>query len=388
MLERAVLIYECLVDVLEASSPRFAANDAKLNGSIQAAIVNAIFDSPTANVWTCPSNSSCAWKPAATLGVCSFCTNVTAETERDCSQEKSYSGTVCNYTTPSNFTLQSISFGLSTAANYMTRLNTTVRTTTVVDKGEIISFATLLLDWSGSLDIHECSLFWCAKVFSDATAQGPSFSVHADEYPLVAKGEWLGPVDNPYLIYEAQSGFPATLNSTFTIEHTNAEVLSNFLLSVLNTGSVIEYLFGGGLSSDFTLGPAMMNNPSTPYMSDNIATSLTNTLRNLTTDYITQNLGDSAVQIQYIQVRWEWLTFPATIVLLGILLLLTTMIQSYREKAPVWKCSSLALLFHPLQGWESRDMSDTSKNEMKKCAKGMRGQLSQSADASLRIIKA
>jgi hypothetical protein len=370
-------------------SLRSGGSDGNLNSSVQAAIVNAIFDSPTVNVWTCPSNSSCVWATAATLGVCSSCTNVTAETEKYCPKVQSYSPKVCDYTTPSNFTLQSISFSASADSNYMTRINTTARTTTTTDKGGIMSFATLLLDPSGSMDVHECSLSWCAKTFSDVTAQGSSFSVHVDYYPLNAKSNWIGPFGNPFVIYEAPSGFPTSLNSTFTVQVTNAMALSNFLVSVLNTGSLIEYAFGqSGFSSTFTLGPAIMNNPSTPYMADSIATSLTNTLRNLTTDYITHNLGDSAVQIQYIRVRWEWLALPASIVLLGILLLLTTMIESHRNKALVWKCSSLALLFHPLQGWDTGDITHTSKKEMDKCAKEMRGQLSQSDDAVLRIIKA
>lgn len=371
--------------------------DAQLNASIQAAVVNAIFDSPATNSWTCPSNSSCTWETFATLGVCSECTNVTSETEQDCpapgSAEENkamidwQSGTVCNYTTPSNFTLQSHVFTANPQISFMTRINTTARTGS--KDGEISGFATLRLDWDGSLDIHECSLLWCAKIFPDATAQGPSFSVQVDDYHLKATGDYEGPSGSGYSVYEAQDGFPTLLNTTFTIQYYNGQALSSFLVNALNTGSFTEYLYqDGGSSNTFTLALAMMNNPSTPYMADNIATSLTNTIRNLTTDYITHNPGDSIVQIQYIQVRWEWLALPATIVLLGILLLLTTMIQSHREKALVWKCSSLALLFHPLQGWESRDLSDISKREMKKCAKGMRGQLSQSDDVGLRIIKA
>jgi hypothetical protein len=383
----------------------FASTDVNLNASIQAAIINAIFDNPTANIWTCPPNSSCVWETSATLGVCSSCTNVTAETEVNCPDEDSLSymaeavdassGIVCNYTTPSNFTLQSHDFNMDPDMRFLTRMNTTTtwtsqtNQTTSNDSAEIIGFATLLLDQDQSFDIHECSLSWCAKVFRDATAQGSLFSVHLDDYPLNYEGYWLGPVQQAYGVYEAQSGFPTSLNSTFTVQGSNAQDLSEFLANVLATGSVTEYFYQSvGPSDTFKLGDAMMKNPSTLYMADSIAISLTNAIRNLSSDYISHNLGDSAVQIQFISVRWKWLAFPASIVLLGILLLLTTMIQSHRENALVWKCSTLALLFHPLQGWNDREMARTSKKEMDKCAKGMRGQLSQSDDAGLRIIKA
>jgi len=297
---------------------------------------------------------------------------------------------VCNYTTPSNFFLQTHSMS-SIQEQVKTRITTTARSAGLPASNDsgIVSFATLVQGWYVPLDIHECSLSWCAKVFLNAIAEGSRFSVHVDDYPLNLTGTWQGQIGSGYSVYEAQSDFPATLNSTFTIQYYNDQALSNFLVSVLDTGSFTQFDFqDDGESNTFTLGFAMMSNPSIPYMADNIAASLTNTIRNLSTDYIIHNLGDSTFQIQYILVRWEWLAFPATIVLLGILLLLTTMTQSHRAKALVWKCSSLALLFHPLQGWETQDMADTSRKAMDKCAKGMRGQLSQGDDAGLRIVKA
>lgn len=74
-------------------------------------------------------------------------------------------------------------------------------------------------------------------------------------------------------------------------------------------------------------------------------------------------------------------------ILLGLLLLLITMVESHRAKALVWKCSPLALLFHPLEGWTNGEMNHSSKREMKKTAKKMRGQLLPSDDIGLRIVK-
>lgn len=372
----------------------YSSINVQLNSSIQAAIVNAIFDSPTANSWNFPSNASCEWKTAATLGVCSSCTNVTAQTEKKCPEDQTHlnldTGLVCNYTTPSNFFLQTRHLA-GPQVQFITRIATTARSIglpTSNDSG-IVGFATLVQGWNVPLDIHECSLSWCAKVFLDATAEGSRFSVQVDDYPLDLTGVWQGSTDVGYSVYVAGPGYPSSLNSTFTIQVWNEQALSNFLVSVLDTGSFTQFDFqDGGESDTFTLGFAMMSSPSVTYMADNIAASLTNTIRNFTTDNILHNLGDSTFQIQYILVRWEWLAFPAAIVLLGILLLVITIIQSYRDKALVWKCSSLALLFHPLQGWETQDMADTSRKAMDKCAKDMRGQLSQSENAGLRIIKA
>lgn len=171
----------------------------------------------------------------------------------------------------------------------------------------------------------------------------------------------------------------------------NLETLAEFLTGLLNTGSVTQY---AGIQADsaelFSIGTAILSNPSIPYMALNIADGLTNTVRNLTNltnDYIIQNHGDSTVQVQYIHVRWAWLSLPASIILLGLLLLLITMVESHRAKALVWKCSPLALLFHPLDGWTNEEMNHSSKREMEKCAKSMRGQLLPGDDVGLRIVK-
>ncbi|THW43298.1 hypothetical protein D6D21_05429 [Aureobasidium pullulans] len=123
------------------------------------------------------------------------------------------------------------------------------------------------------------------------------------------------------------------------------------------------------------------------HVANDIATSLTNAIQNLTTDDTIQQSGDSIYQVQYIQVQWIWLAFPATVVLLGLLLLLATMVQSHLDKALVWKYSPLALLFHPLQGWNDDDLDHVSKHEMEKSAKGMRGQLMQGDNSGLRIVR-
>ena len=55
-----------------------------------------------------------------------------------------------------------------------------------------------------------------------------------------------------------------------------------------------------------------------------------------------------------LSVRWPWLTFPAVLVLLTVIFFVAMMINTRptRGRAPIWKSSLLALLFH---GFEPRD---------------------------------
>ncbi|KAH0381996.1 hypothetical protein KCU92_g6597, partial [Aureobasidium melanogenum] len=368
-------------------------SDLTLDTQTQAAIVNSIFGVPSANPFTCLTNSDCSWNDTVTLGVCPTCDNVTSIAKVNCSgpEQQPY---ICNYTTPGGFALQTSFFDTSAIQQYGTRLDTAAQTNYSAET-ELMKFATIV---KGGLyditpEIFECTLSWCAKVYQNITAQGASLFAQTNDYPLSFKGNWFeGSGDQAaYAVYEAGSGFPASLNATFTIQVANLETLAKFLTGLLNTGSVTQY---AGIQADsaelFSIGTAILSNPSIPYMALNIADGLTNTIRNLTNltnDYIIRHHGDSTVQVQYIHVRWAWLSLPASIILLSLLLLLITMVESHRAKALVWKCSPLALLFHPLQGWTNGELEHNSKSEMEKCAKSMRGQLLPGDDVGLRIVK-
>ncbi|KAG9610557.1 hypothetical protein KCU77_g2609, partial [Aureobasidium melanogenum] len=367
-------------------------SDLTVDTQTQAAIVNSIFGVPSANPYTCLTNSSCSWDDAVTLGVCSLCTNVTSATTMSCSSPDQI-GYFCNYTTPGGYAFQTSSDNDGETSQYTTRLNTSTQTNHSAEAA-LIGFATVVEGlFDRTPDITECTLSWCAKVYRNITAQGSSFFAQIEEHPLSYKGYWFEQSTNDpvYEMYEASPGFPTSFNATFTLQAANTNSLSTFLNGLLSTGSVMQYT--GEQPDDaytFSIGTAMLSNPSISYMADNIAAGLTNTIRNLTNltnDYIIQNHGDSTVQVQYIHVRWAWLSLPASIVLLGLLLLLITMTESRRANALIWKCSPLALLFHPLQGWTNRELDHRSKDEMEKCAKSMRGQLLPGDDVGLRIVK-
>jgi hypothetical protein len=357
----------------------------------QAAIFNAFLDNPSFHTQFCPANSSlCSWNDTSTLGICSACTNVTLATNSSCTPDQT-AGTTCNYTTPSGFTLQGYLFETSEEERWATRINTTARRGSETSS-TLVDFATLTQNWTSLSNITECSLSWCAKVYRNATTQNSLFSVDIDQYPLEYLGYYPVEVDTgidvAYNGLKTGDGFPSSMNGTFTIQSGNSDSLSKFLVTLLNAGTFLEYELSGGQENKFSLGTVMLGNPSTEYMANNIATSLTNVIQNITTGKAIQNRGYSTFAVQHIQVRWIWLSFPATIVLLGVLLLLLTMLQSHLSKAPVWKCSPLALLFHPLQGWSQEELNHASKREMERRAKGMRGQLLESEHVGVRIIKA
>ncbi|KAI9794806.1 MAG: hypothetical protein M1816_002934 [Peltula sp. TS41687] len=81
----------------------------------------------------------------------------------------------------------------------------------------------------------------------------------------------------------------------------------------------------------------------------NIAQRMTDSIRNGRN--ATRAEGTAFMQESYVHVRWSWLAFPAGLLLASAGVLVMCILYSKRRKIVLWKSSSLALLFHYLDGW-------------------------------------
>lgn len=48
----------------------------------------------------------------------------------------------------------------------------------------------------------------------------------------------------------------------------------------------------------------------------------------------------------YVRVRWAWLSYPAAVIVLSLLYLISTIIETTHREVAIWKSSNLAMLFH------------------------------------------
>ncbi|KAK5958482.1 hypothetical protein OHC33_000325 [Knufia fluminis] len=78
--------------------------------------------------------------------------------------------------------------------------------------------------------------------------------------------------------------------------------------------------------------------------------------------------GQAISMLPFVTVRWYWLTLPALLNLLVLLFLVLTMIATREQKAPLWKSSTLALLFHGLEDDEIRISNAETVSEMNQAA--------------------
>ena len=72
--------------------------------------------------------------------------------------------------------------------------------------------------------------------------------------------------------------------------------------------------------------------------------------------------GTVSYEHVYVSVRWPWLAFSAVLILLTIVFLLLTIIDSTRHDVAVWKSSPIPLLFYGL---------DEKETERLRAAKGL-----------------
>lgn len=68
-------------------------------------------------------------------------------------------------------------------------------------------------------------------------------------------------------------------------------------------------------------------------------------------------------------------------------LLFTSMIFSAERSRAIWKSSSIATLFHGLQGWQKDDLMRDRVEEIENDAKNMRVKLQRDEDGHLALLR-
>jgi hypothetical protein len=77
----------------------------------------------------------------------------------------------------------------------------------------------------------------------------------------------------------------------------------------------------------------------------NIGISLNN---NQAANWVEEFSGYTVVDETYVRVRWRWIVLPVTLQVLSLVLFISTIIQSKRLGAPIWKSSILAAIYHSI----------------------------------------
>ena len=89
----------------------------------------------------------------------------------------------------------------------------------------------------------------------------------------------------------------------------------------------------------------------------------------------------------YVHIQWAWISLPAALVLLTLGYLVAVIVKSNIQNNPIWKSSSLAILFHGLDPTTRQELGRLQRlHEMDRQAETMKIRLSE-GDEGLRLLR-
>ena len=134
-----------------------------------------------------------------------------------------------------------------------------------------------------------------------------------------------------------------------------------------------------------------LSNTGLSELVDSVAASMTKRMREATSNH-SVGLGPKAngtelQHIPYVSVRWGWIAFPAVLVFLSLIFLVSTIFQNSKEDTMLWKANTLANFYHPLTK-DGRDELQMGHNalEAEQIAEKMKVKWSRTA-AGVRLIQ-
>ncbi|KAL8852378.1 MAG: hypothetical protein Q9221_002762 [Calogaya cf. arnoldii] len=335
--------------------------------SMKSGIYNGVFDikdNADAGISHTCSTGNCSWKGFSSLAICSQCVDITSHVEKECTNGKCHLLYI-----PEGPTLS----GLGGQINSST---TNISSELQGIEPSVLRFTTLLSkkvsDPDDALAI-ECSLFYCIGKYAASVTDGIAnqhllASWRNDSARLNTETDLIL---NPPTSFSNESG-----DEPFRITHRAALALKSFMSKTF-TGSGGINNSGSAFSSDVM--QALYDTSNLTKRIENLATSMTNSIRGQDDNVTGPAYGIAWTSQTYVHVRWAWLAFPATLILLASCFLLGVILETSHRDILVWKSSNIALLFH------GRSLRLSGRNE--KPVDKLSAMTSRATDIKARLVK-
>jgi hypothetical protein len=108
------------------------------------------------------------------------------------------------------------------------------------------------------------------------------------------------------------------------------------------------------------INPWLAPNNVTAHM-ERLATAMTNLVRSAKSREMIK--GTAFTQQKYLRVRWEWLAFPTTLLVLTLIFLVATIFKTSRTETGVWKTSAMPSLIYGLPEKERERVVNLSASQ-------------------------
>ena len=346
---------------------------------MQAAILAPVWNSTRDPQMPCYSER-CDWPTITTLGVCSECTDLTDTVTSNCTGDVERRLLECTYHIEGIEETIDAQFGMTGGASEAIDYNTVWNSTNLVSDGDgelskgtlasLVNFTYISfpkgVNWEEYIDSKtlkakgnspkvskamKCSFNFCARTLEKPSAEqlkggtlsGPSTPLNWSSIPESTSAiEML-------TMTPATSDHP-TMNTTFSINYCNFLGLAQYLNGLFTVGSWTEgmYSLDGRRTPD--IGTPMAEAGDVPSLLSEMAFSMTDVIRTTNSTLVH---GTQKETLTFISISWGWLALPVTVVVLAFVMLILVMVLNRAQGVPAWRSSSLALLFHDVQGSDS-----------------------------------
>lgn len=308
-----------------------------MDPSIQGAILSGVYNLDSPIKVQCPTGT-CTWPKFTTLAVCSSCRNVTSETRVDCWSPPQHYDIFCNYTTPAGFKLEATShphFGIIQGG--YTEYNSTgkVPRPMTIDplNTTLVSFASANNFGNNNIRkpkiVIECDISWCAQTFHNLSVTNGTFSAGLiTEIPLKNRPD----SDQESLCPLIPSSLNPDVvgNDTFIVNPTDSDNIGDYLFNILTSTGGSDY------------GNLLMTSSNLSETVANITQSITYALG--VSNSSNETLGTALTTQPYIHVRRPFITFPLSVIVIGIAFLIWTLVYISFNKPMAWKSFNIVPL--------------------------------------------
>lgn len=373
--------------------------------SSQKSTVRASFDMNP----SCPTGN-CIYPLFQSLAICSTCEDVSRALTKNCESDSQPRRSYCQYSLPNglgiNKTRSDSQTGVVSSSGSLnpictgtsygyTLLNFTRIRGWYSDSWSCCSQASI----STNVSATQCFLYWCVNTYESRVSNG-HFSERIIDSWYSDKSDWWndqeGYKEDPS--NDRASLIPTRLgndsdpkkNQNFTISRYGSDIATQFLsskLSLSNSGSRAHIWDGTVYDSPFKDSIELVQairDSETNDLFANLAKSMTRSIRSVNTSSqlelykafypwspndpskFSPAHGTATYPHVYVSIRWRWIAFPVTLILLTAIFLAITMNDTMRHYTPIWKSSPLPLLFSSLdrnQAERLRKAKDLSEME-------------------------
>lgn len=394
---------------------------ANVQSKMQAAILAPMWNATPAPSLPC-SSERCDWPTVTTLGVCSSCEDLTDTVVPTCvvNPEETFKLFDCNYTVPSQDATFNAVFGITGGASVRTPYSTvwnsiagdqwqttldaawnsrielsfTESRPAVLSNFTFVKFSpnktaydyyNLRINPPVSQPMH-CTLEICSRTFT--TPYYANFSAAPLAGPHTAlvtttDGTTEGNAASAFIGLKPASPGQLSEETNFRINYCNYKDIAKYLMDLFMTSMSTTGVVGTTNDSSTTgfnqqirqrvtpgLGLAFSQFDDIAELVDEVANSMTEAFRTSANNTVLDGVALSSVT--YIKITWLPLILPIALVLMTFTMLIVMIIRNNQRGMPIWKSSSLALLFHEFSGWEGSKAAVTGPEEVEKQAKSMR----------------